>query len=242
MIEKKEKNSSIAIICARGGSKGLKRKNLRTLDGNPLIGRVIMHALSSEKLDTVLVTTDDKEIADIAMSYGAEVPFLRPKHLSEDLSTTEETLQHALLEYEKKNKKLYDICVFLTATDIFRNPAWIDESISRLISRPELESVFVGAKTHKNFWEKDDNGNWIRLRDWMSEYSSRQIRRTIVREDTGLACASRAWLWREGKRIGDKVDIITTDDDFTSIDIHHLEDLQLAEAAINIRNKENEKK
>ena len=58
----------------------------------------------------------------------------------------------------------------------------IDESISRLISRPELESVFVGAKTHKNFWEKDDNGNWIRLRDWMSEYSSRQIRRTIVRE------------------------------------------------------------
>ena len=71
--------------CARGGSKRIKRKNLRTLDGNPLIGRVIMHALSSEKLDTVLVTTDDKEIADIAVSYGAEVPFLRPKHLSEDL-------------------------------------------------------------------------------------------------------------------------------------------------------------
>ncbi len=242
MAEKKENNSSIAIICARGGSKGLKKKNLRILDGYPLIGRVITHALSSEKLDTVLVTTDDKEIADVAMSFGAEVPFLRPKHLSEDLSTTEETLQHALLEFEKKKKKLFDICVFLTATDIFRNPAWIDESISRLISRPELESVFVGAKTHKNFWEKDNSGNWIRLRDWMSEYSSRQVRRTIVREDTGLACASRAWLWREGKRIGDKVDIITTDDDFTSIDIHHLEDLQLAEAALNIRKEENEKK
>ena len=242
MAEKKENNSSIAIICARGGSKGLKKKNLRILDGYPLIGRVITHALSSEKLDTVLVTTDDKEIADVAMSFGAEVPFLRPKHLSEDLSTTEETLQHALLEFEKKKKKLFDICVFLTATDIFRNPAWIDESISRLISRPELESVFVGAKTHKNFWEKDNSGNWIRLRDWMSEYSSRQVRRTIVREDTGLACASRAWLWREGKRIGDKVDIITTDDDFTSIDIHHLEDLQLAEAALNIRKEQNEKK
>ena len=92
-------------------------------------------------------------------------------------------------------------------------------------------------KTHKNFWEKDKNGKWIRLREWMATYSSRQIRTPIVREDTGLACASRAFLWREGKRIGDSVEIITNDDDFTSIDIHNLEDLLLAEAAIEIRKK-----
>ena len=242
MINNSKDLTSIAIICARGGSKGFKRKNLRMLDGVPLIGRVIEHAKMANCLDTILVTTDDEAIAKTAKEFGAEVPFLRPSEISGDLSTTEETLQHALLEYEKLTEKYFDIAVFLTATDIFRNPAWIDESISRLVSRPELESVFVGAKTHKNFWEKDNNGDWIRLRDWMSEYASRQVRRTIVREDTGLACASRAWLWREGKRIGDKVDIITTDDDFTSIDIHHLEDLQLAEAALNIRKKGNEKK
>ena len=71
----------------------------------------------------------------------------------------------------------------------------------------------------------------------MAIYSSRQIRVPIIREDTGLACASRAWLWREGRRIGDKVDILVNNDDFTSIDIHHEEDLMLAEAAINIRKK-----
>jgi hypothetical protein len=103
-----------------------------------------------------------------------------------------------------------------------------------LRNRPELESVFSGHSTHKNFWEKDINGKWIRLRPWMSNYSSRQVRQAIVREDTGIACASRAWLWREGRRIGDNVDIILNDNDFTSIDIHEQKDLQLAEYALQI--------
>ena len=91
---------------------------------------------------------------------------------------------------------------------------------------PDVESVFVGHKTHKNFWEKNDEGDWQRLRPWMAEYSSRQVRRFVVREDTGLACASRAYLWREGRRIGDKVEILLNDDDFTGIDIHS-QDLSL---------------
>ena len=69
----------------------------------------------------------------------------------------------------------------------------------------------------------------------MAEYSSRQVRRFVVREDTGLACASRAYLWREGRRIGDKVEILLNDDDFTAIDIHSQDDLELAEAALKIR-------
>ena len=104
---------------------------------------------------------------------------------------------------------------------------------------PDLESVFVGYKTHKNYWERQEDGTWKRLREWMSIYSSRQVRRSIVREDTGLACASRAELWRQGRRIGDKVHIIETDDPFTAIDIHHLEDLELAQSALKIRSKSN---
>ena len=69
----------------------------------------------------------------------------------------------------------------------------------------------------------------------MSEYSSRQTRQAIIREDTGLVCASRAHLWREGRRIGDRVEIIINDDDLTGIDIHDEEDLNLAQAALNIR-------
>ena len=94
---------------------------------------------------------------------------------------------------------------------------------------------------HKNYWQKTKDGNWERVCPWMSTYSSRQVRQVIVREDTGLACASRTWLWREGRRIGNKVDIIENDDDFTSIDIHNPEDLLLAQAAINIRKTQHRK-
>jgi CMP-N,N'-diacetyllegionaminic acid synthase len=226
---------TIAIICARGGSKGLPRKNVKLLDGHPLIGRVVKQAVQSAAIDTVIVTTDDLEIAKIALDYGAEVPFMRPDDLAKDLTTTEETLKHALLHYENLIKTKYDICVFLTPTDIFREQKWIDQVVEKLKSSPELESVFVGLETHKNFWEQQDDGTWERLRPWMASYSSRQIRQSIIREDTGLACASRAWLWREGRRIGDKVEVIKNNDDFTGIDIHHKEDLELAQAAIQIR-------
>jgi CMP-N,N'-diacetyllegionaminic acid synthase len=227
--------SVIAIICARGGSKGLLRKNLRDVAGEPLIVRPIRHAFESGVIDVVLVTTDDEEIADVALKAGAEVPFLRPTNLSGDLATTEETLKHALLTYEALKNRKFDICVFLTATDIFRDVDWIKEAVHRLKSDSDVDSAFVGYQTHKNFWELDSDGNWVRLRDWMAIYSSRQIRRSVIREDTGLSCATRAKFWRIGRRLGDKVSVIVTDDDFTSIDIHNQEDLDLANCAIKIR-------
>jgi CMP-N,N'-diacetyllegionaminic acid synthase len=228
----------ICIICARGGSKGLSRKNVRPLGGEPLIARPIRHALASGVVGTVLVTTDDDEIASAAREAGAVVPFLRPAELAQDLTTTEDTLKHALVTYERMVGRQFEIAVFVTATDIFRDPAWIREAVETLRNRPELESVFSGHKTHKNFWERQEDGSWVRLRPWMAVYSSRQVRRPVVREDTGLACASRARLWREGRRIGDRVEIIVNDDAFTGIDIHEDEDLQLAEAALRIRGGE----
>ncbi len=231
----KPNDEVICVICARGGSKGLSRKNLRLLDGEPLIARPVRHALESGVIGTVLVTTDDEEIANAARAAGAEVPFLRPADLAQDLTTTEDTLRHALLTYEGMHDRKFEIAVFLTATDIFRQSTWIREAVETLRARPELESVFSGHKTHKNFWELQEDGTWQRVKPWMSVYSSRQVRRTIAREDTGLACASRAWLWREGRRIGDRVEVLVNDDDFTGIDIHAEEDLKLAQAALEIR-------
>ena len=69
----------------------------------------------------------------------------------------------------------------------------------------------------------------------MKNYSSRQVKKYVVREDTGLFCASKASLWRKGKRIGDNVEIILNDDSFSVIDIHNNEDLRLANAAMKIR-------
>jgi len=225
----------IAIICARGGSKGLKRKNILTINGEPLISRTIRHATESCCIDDIIVTTDDEEIRLIATNAGAQAPFLRPKYLSQDDSTTEETLQHALITYEALTSKKYDICVFLSVCEIFRNPIWIADCVNKLKQDSSLESVFVGYKTTKNFWELNEDNNWERVRPWMSLYSSRQIRRSIVREDTGLACASRSYLWREGRRIGDKIEVILNNDDFSFIDIHSEEDLALAEAGLRIR-------
>ena len=147
---KQKSNSVIAVICARGGSKGLARKNVRTLAGEALIARPIRHAVESGVVDTIIVTTDNQEIADLAIKAGAIVPFIRPAELATDLTTTEDTLKHALITYEKLIGHKYDIAVFLTATDIFRNPTWIRQAVELLNEKPELESVFSGHKTHKN--------------------------------------------------------------------------------------------
>lgn len=211
---------------------------MTSLYGEPLIARPVRHALESGVIDTLLVTTDDDEIAEVARKAGAVVPFMRPTALAGDLTTTEDTLKHALITYEMMTGRMFEIAVFITATDIFRKPEWIRQAVETLQANPDLESVFSGHKTHKNFWEQQEDGSWVRLRPWMAVYGSRQVRRAIVREDTGLACASRAWLWREGRRIGDRVEIIVNDDDFTGIDIHHEEDLLLAEAALRIRRGE----
>lgn len=233
------KKKTICIIPARGGSKGLPRKNTLSLDGDSLIGRVVKDALASNVADVVLVTTDDEEIAALATEAGAEVPFIRPQDLSADLTTTEDTLKHALLTYESMVNIEFDTVIFLTATDVFRNIDQIQEVVKRLHENSDLESVFVGYKTHKNFWESTADNGYERVKEWMASYSSRQVRRPIYREDTGLGCASRAWLWREGRRIGDKVDIVVNEDEYSNIDIHTAEDLELANKAIEIKMKYN---
>jgi CMP-N-acetylneuraminic acid synthetase len=222
----------ISITPARGGSKGLPRKNVMPLLGKPLIAYPIEAARASEVVDVVLVTTDDEEIADAARKAGAEVPFLRPKELAGDLATTEATLQHALLTYEKMTGESFDVCVFLTATDVFRKAEWIAQAVRILDESPEIESAFSAHATSKNYWRKENDGGYERLLPWMRAYSSRQIRPVIYREDTGLACASRAALWREGRRIGDRVAIIPNTSSVTGIDIHTAFDLFLAEQAM----------
>ena len=231
----------LCIIPARGGSKGLKKKNIQILNNKHLIFYPINFIKSSKYNIDLFVSTDDKKIANIAKKYGADVPFLRKKKFAKDLTTTEETLQNALIEYERYKNKIYEYCIFLTATDIFRRSEWLEIGINKIINNPKLESVFVGYKTHKNYWEQNDKGKWLRLKKWMRTYSSRQIRKSIYREDTGLFCISKAKLWREGRRIGDKVHIIENNDDLSFIDIHDKNDLELANIIIKKNFMKNDK-
>ena len=207
-------------------------KNLKVFNGKPLIAWPIIAAKSCKKIDTVIVTTDSKEIATQARLFGASVPALRPSNLAEDNSTTEATLKDALDKFEKLTNQYFDICVFLTCTDIFRDIDWITNAIEKLENNNALDSVFVANPTHKNYWHKNKDGKFKRVLKKMEIYSSRQEKEPIYREDTGLACASRAYLWRDGKRIGNNVDFVINDNFETSIDIHNDFDFFLAEKAL----------
>jgi len=233
--DQKNEDRGLEVICvipARGGSKGLRRKNIRKLAGHPLIAYPIAAARASGVCDAVFVSTDDEEMADQARLYGADVPFLRPGELGQDLTTTEAVLQQAIQSYEAHSGEESEIAVFLTATDIFRHPEWIAEAVGLLRERSDLESVFAAHATTKNYWHRNDHGALERVLPWMSVYSSRQVRQQTWREDTGLTCASRSWLWREGRRIGDIVDIVENKLQETSIDIHEEFDLVIAETAL----------
>ena len=238
----KKKLKTICIIPARGGSKGLPGKNIKIFNGKPLIAWPILAAKQCERIDEIIVTTDSKEIAEKADFFGANVPSLRPTNLAQDDTTTEATLKHALNEYENLNNIRFDLCVFLTCTDIFRSTNWITSAINRLENDSTLDSVFAASPTHKNYWQKDSNGKFKRVLKEMEVYSSRQKKKPIYREDTGLACASRAPLWRVGKRIGNNVEIIINEDFQTSIDIHNEFDFFLAEKALEYLKEHNPEK
>ena len=107
---------TIAIIPARGGSKRIPRKNIRLFSGLPIIAWSIKTAISSQCFDKIIVSTDDKEISEIALSYGAEIPFIRPKSLSDDHTKTSDVISHALqFEESEGNHYEYVCCIYPTA-------------------------------------------------------------------------------------------------------------------------------
>ena len=125
----------IAIIPARGGSKGFPGKNIASFMGEPLISWPIKAALSSEYISDVFVTTDSKEIGDIAVSYGAKVPWLRPEYLALDESVRSDVILHAL-----DNLPACDMFVYLEPTSPLTDGSDIDKAILALISNDQAES------------------------------------------------------------------------------------------------------
>jgi N-acylneuraminate cytidylyltransferase len=106
----------IAMITARGGSKRIPRKNIKEFNGKPIIAYSIEAAISSGIFDTVMVSTDDEEIAAIAMQYGAEIPFMRSAKSSDDYATTADVIKEVLECYVSQNKYFeYACCIYPTA-------------------------------------------------------------------------------------------------------------------------------
>jgi pseudaminic acid cytidylyltransferase len=131
---------NIAIITARGGSKRIPRKNIKDFLGKPIIAYSIEAALASNLFDEVMVSTDDDEIAQIACSFGAKVPFLRSGKSSDDFATTAEVLQEVLASYKAIDKEYtYACCIYPTAP--FVDAPSLTKAFT-LLTEKALDSVF----------------------------------------------------------------------------------------------------
>ncbi|MCX6163723.1 MAG: acylneuraminate cytidylyltransferase family protein [Ignavibacteriae bacterium] len=132
--------SILALIPARSGSKGLPGKNIKVINGKPLIEWSIVCALKSKYIDKVIVSTDSKKIASISKKYKAEIPFIRPKKLSTDKASSMDVIFHCVNRLEQK-KKYYDLIVLLEPTSPLRDTKDIDTAIEMLLKKRNAESI-----------------------------------------------------------------------------------------------------
>lgn len=144
------KEHVIAVIAARGGSKGVPRKNIRPLAGKPLIAHSIETALDSEWIDRVIVSTDDIEIAEVSQRYGAEVPFMRPEELARDDSPEWLTWQHAIRTLESVNGiPNIDVFVSIPPTAPLRSVENVDACI-RMLLESDADIVITVKPAERN--------------------------------------------------------------------------------------------
>jgi CMP-N,N'-diacetyllegionaminic acid synthase len=159
------KLSIVAIIPARSGSKGLINKNILPLNGHPLIAYSIKAARDSELIDRVIVNTDSVEIAKIAESYGAEIPFIRPDELAEDYSLDFDVFHHCLKKLSGSEGYMPDYVVQLRPTSPIRTPDLIDNCIKKIqkFKFDSLRVVTESPLTPYKMWNIGNDGELIQL-------------------------------------------------------------------------------
>jgi CMP-N,N'-diacetyllegionaminic acid synthase len=213
----------VAVIPARGGSKGIRRKNLMPLAGHPLIFYSIYAALKAKGIDEVFVSTEDEEIAMVSRHLGAEV-ILRPAELAEDTTPTEPVLEHTVEVLEKDGSRV-DVVVLLQATSPLRNAEHIDEAIG-VFTRHNADSLLAVCRNHGFIWE-NRNGGFASIN---YDYRSRPRRQDMeqFRENGSIYVTKRDILMNEHNRLGGRIEIYEMSEN-VSIDIDSLDDLKKAE-------------
>lgn len=151
----------IGLIPARSGSKGVTNKNLRLLGGKTLLNWSVQASLSSKLINQTIVSTDSPEYAELARSYGAEVPFLRPRYLATDSSPDTDFILHTMSKLEEENKEP-DVIVHLRPTTPLRNPSVVDQAIGTFLSSNIeftcLRSVQEMSESAYKTFEVDEHG------------------------------------------------------------------------------------
>jgi CMP-N,N'-diacetyllegionaminic acid synthase len=130
-----------SIIPARGGSKGVPGKNIRELNGEPLLAYSIRASLLSKHISRTIISTDSEEIAEIAKKYNAEVPFIRPAEYSGDKSTDFEFFDHAISWFKQNEESVPDLFIHLRPTTPLRDPDMIDKAIEKVLQTNDFTAL-----------------------------------------------------------------------------------------------------
>lgn len=225
-------NKILAIIPARGGSKGIPRKNLQPLAGKPLLAHTIEQARRTPAITRVVVSTDDVEIASVAQQYGAEVIW-RPAEISGDTATSEAALLHVLDHLQDNEGYEPDLVVFLQATSPLRQPHDVQRAIETLQGE-QADSLFSACPVHGFVWRREGD----RLSSVTYDYRSRPRRQEIGGEDlieNGSIYIFKPWVLRKyGNRLGGKIAVYRMHP-LDSFQVDEPDDLKLIEQLLPLR-------
>ena len=217
-----EKLRVLAVVPARGGSKRVPRKNIRLLNGEPLIAYTLKTALKVDAIDALVVSTDDDEIADIVGNYGVRV-IRRPSDLASDSATTEVALLH-VLDVLAENNEYFDVILVLEPTSPLRSVNTIERAISMLAER-NTESVLAVRETFENIGFVS-NGFF---RPVVPDAPRRsQLRDPFYVESSTIYAATTDWLKRKGTLVCENWGALVVSDS-EALDINTEDDFQLVE-------------
>lgn len=228
---------TVAIIPARGGSKQVPRKNLRRVGGVPLVERAVRAATAASGVDLVVVSTDDAEIAAVAIAAGARV-IARPAEISGDKASSESAVLHALDELERTGVQVGTV-VFVQATSPFIPTSGIDEAIE-LIGSGRFDSAFSAHETYGFLWRRDEDGAAEAINHDASHRPLRQEREPHYFE-TGAFYAFDAAAFRvAGHRFFGRIGIVEVPEQ-TAVEIDDAQQLAMASAVADLIDRSGER-
>jgi pseudaminic acid cytidylyltransferase len=228
--------NNIAIIPARGGSKRIPKKNIKDFLGKPIIAYSIETAISSKLFNKVIISTDDEEIKDVAIKYGAEVPFIRPKEIADDFTGTHEVIGHAVKWLEDNGEKIdYACCIYPTAP-LIQN----DDLIKgfEIIKTGKWNSVIAATNFSYPIFRSFENLTDGGLKMVFPEhYNSRSQDLPEVYHDAGLFYWAKPATWKKKPEGYNEKNSIIKIANYRVQDIDTIDDWKKAEIAFEIINR-----
>lgn len=225
------KHNVLAIIPARGGSKGIHRKNICQIAGKPLLAYSIEHAQQTPAISRIIVSTDDPEIADIAKQYGAEVVW-RPEVISNDTASSESALIHVLQHLQQNEDYQPDVVVFLQATSPIRQPDDIQNALEQFEAE-QADSLLSVSPIHGFVWRKTGD----QISSFSYDYRHRQRRQDAPQdfiENGSIYIFKPEILLEQKNRLGGKISLYVMNP-LDSFQVDEPTDLTLIEKLLELR-------